>query len=84
MRALYAAATGMAAQQTRLDSIANNLANVQTTSYKKSRESFQDLYYQELTHGGLDASSARTAAGSAQSISTISSPTSDISASGVP
>ena len=64
MRALYAAATGMAAQQTRLDSIANNLANVQTTSYKKSRESFQDLYYQELTHGGLDASSARIDVGS--------------------
>jgi flagellar basal-body rod protein FlgG len=64
MRALYAAASGMAAQQTRLDSIANNLANVQTTSYKKSRESFQDLYYQELTHGGLDASSARIDVGS--------------------
>lgn len=64
MRALYAAATGMAAQQTRLDSIANNLANVQTTGYKKSRENFQDLMYQELTHGGLGASSARIEVGS--------------------
>jgi flagellar basal-body rod protein FlgG len=64
MRALYAAATGMAAQQTRLDSIANNLANVQTTGYKKSRESFQDLMYQELSHGGLGASSARIEVGS--------------------
>jgi len=59
MRALYAAATGMAAQQTRLDSISNNIANVQTTGYKRSRESFQDLFYQEMTHGGLSASSAR-------------------------
>jgi flagellar basal-body rod protein FlgG len=64
MRALYSAATGMAAQQTRLDSIANNLANVQTTSFKKSRESFQDLYYQELTHGGLDMGSAHVEVGS--------------------
>ena len=36
MRSLYAAASGMAAQQTRLDNIANNLANVSTTAFKKS------------------------------------------------
>jgi len=64
MRALYAAATGMAAQQTSLDTVANNLANVQTTGYKRSRASFQDLYYQELTHGGRAASSARIDVGS--------------------
>lgn len=64
MRALYAAATGMAAQQTRLDSIANNLSNVQTTGFKKSRESFSDLYYQEMTHGGMAPGAARIEVGS--------------------
>ena len=64
MRSMYAAASGMSAQQTRLDSIANNLANVNTTGFKKSRENFQDLYYQELTHGGQAASTARIEVGS--------------------
>lgn len=57
MRALYTAATGMTAQQQRLDTIANNLANVSTTGFKKSRDAFQDLFYQSLTgnsaQGGL-------------------------------
>lgn len=52
MRALYTAASGMTAQQTRLDTIANNLANTSTTGFKKSRDAFQDLFYQQLTHGG--------------------------------
>lgn len=71
MRALYAAATGMAAQQTSLDTVANNLANVQTAGYKRSRASFQDLYYQELTHGGRDASSARIDVGSGVQVSGV-------------
>jgi flagellar basal-body rod protein FlgG len=71
MRALYAAATGMAAQQTRLDSISNNIANVQTTGYKRSRESFQDLFYQEMTHGGLSASSARIEVGAGVRLAAI-------------
>ncbi|MFK7930887.1 MAG: flagellar basal-body rod protein FlgG [Myxococcota bacterium] len=71
MRALYAAATGMAAQQTNLDTVANNLANVQTAGYKRSRASFQDLYYQELTHGGRDASSARIDVGSGVQVSGV-------------
>jgi len=53
MKALYTAATGMTAQQLRIDNIANNLANVNTTSYKKSRHDFQDLYYQELSRPGV-------------------------------
>lgn len=57
MKALYTAATGMGAQQTRIDNIANNLANVNTTAYKKSRHAFQDLYYQELSRGGVAAGS---------------------------
>lgn len=64
MRALTTAATGMAAQQTSLDTIANNLANVQTTGYKRSRTAFQDLMYQEMTHGGRAVSSARIDIGS--------------------
>ena len=53
MKALYTAATGMSAQQTQLDNIANNLANVNTTGYKRSSVAFQDLYYQEVTGGGV-------------------------------
>lgn len=46
--ALRAAATGMQAQQTRTDVIANNLANVNTTGFKRSRAHFQDLLYQTV------------------------------------
>ena len=46
MTALYSAATGMNAQQTNLDVISNNLANVDTNGFKKSRADFQDLVYQ--------------------------------------
>lgn len=63
MKALYVAASGMAAQQTRLDNVANNVANVGTTGYKKSREAFEDLFYQELSSGGQAASTARVDVG---------------------
>ena len=43
MRALYAAATGMAAQQTRVEVISNNLANMSTTGYNARRAEFADL-----------------------------------------
>ena len=59
MRSLFVAASGMSAQQTRIDTIANNLANVSTTGYKKSRESFEDAFYQELSVGGKSVSAAR-------------------------
>ena len=59
MRALYAAATGLSAQQTRIDNIANNLANVSTTGFKKSREVFEDLMYQQLTVGDPTAQTQR-------------------------
>jgi len=48
IRALYIAATGMEAQQLNIDIISNNLANVNTTAFKKSRGDFQDLLYQTL------------------------------------
>ena len=52
MRALYTAATGMMAQQTNMDVISNNLANVNTVGFKHSRADFQDLMYQELRPAG--------------------------------
>jgi|SRR5581483_9226893 len=52
IRALYTAATGMQAQQLNIDVVANNLANVNTTGFKKSRADFQDLLYQTLRAPG--------------------------------
>ena len=52
MRSLWAAATGMAAQQTNIDVIANNLANVNTVGFKASRVDFQDLVYQPYSEPG--------------------------------
>ncbi len=52
MRALYIAATGMEAQQLNIDIISNNLANVNTTGFKKSRGDFQDLLYQTIKMAG--------------------------------
>nr|WP_320050104.1 flagellar basal-body rod protein FlgG [uncultured Desulfuromonas sp.] len=46
IRALWTAATGMDSQQTNIDVIANNLANVNTSGFKKSRADFQELLYQ--------------------------------------
>ena len=47
IRAMMTAATGMKAQQLNVDNIAHNLANVNTTSFKKGRVEFQDLFYQQ-------------------------------------
>lgn len=52
MRALWTAATGMLAQQLNVDTISNNLANVNTTGYKKARVDFQDLLYQTVRESG--------------------------------
>ena len=46
IKALNTAATGMKAQQDNMDTISNNLANVNTTGFKKSRAEFEDLLYQ--------------------------------------
>lgn len=48
MRALWTAATGMKTQQFNIDTIANNLSNVNTTSYKAQRAEFKDLFYSTL------------------------------------
>ncbi len=52
IRGMFSAATGMGAQQLRLDVIANNLANVNSTGFKKSRAEFDDLLYQTLKQAG--------------------------------
>ncbi len=54
IRALYSARTGMNGQQTQLDVISNNLANVNTGGYKKSRAQFEDLFYQTLRAVGAE------------------------------
>ncbi|PLX67827.1 MAG: flagellar basal-body rod protein FlgG [Denitrovibrio sp.] len=51
-RTLWTAATGMTTQQTNIDTIANNLANVNNVGFKKSRAHFEDLIYQELKPAG--------------------------------
>jgi len=54
LRALYSSAAGMRAQQLNLDVIANNLANVNTTGFKKSKIEFQDLLYQTTKAAGSE------------------------------
>jgi len=54
--ALNAAASGMKAQQAQIDNISNNLANVQTIGFKKTRAEFQDLLYETLQEPGAKTS----------------------------
>ncbi|EDP74020.1 flagellar basal-body rod protein FlgG, partial [Hydrogenivirga sp. 128-5-R1-1] len=56
IRALWTSATGMEAQQTNLDVISNNIANVNTVGFKKSRANFEDLIYQNLRDPGVMSS----------------------------
>jgi len=56
IRALWTAATGMSAKQTCLDVVANNLANLSTVGFKKSRAEFQDLMYQIQKRAGFETS----------------------------
>ena len=60
LRALYTAATGMQAQQINIDTIANNIANVNTTGFKQSRAEFQDLLYQNIRAAGTASSASTT------------------------
>ncbi|MBF0143680.1 MAG: flagellar basal-body rod protein FlgG [Magnetococcales bacterium] len=60
IRGLWTAATGMQAQQTHIDVIANNLANVNTTGFKTSRTDFQDLLYANIRAAGSETSQAGT------------------------
>lgn len=65
-RALYTAASGMQAQQTNLDTIANNLANSSTAGFRSSRMQFQDLIYQNIVMPGAAASQQTTVAAGLQ------------------
>src|ERR1041384_8549350 len=56
MQSLYTAATGMAAQNLNIDTIANNLANVSTAGFKKQRVDFQDLLYLNIKPAGIPTS----------------------------
>ncbi len=55
MRALWSAATGMIAQELQVDTIANNLANVNTAGFKRQRVDFEDLLYETLRRPGAPA-----------------------------
>jgi flagellar basal-body rod protein FlgG len=59
-RSLHIAATGMAAQETNLDAISNNIANGSTAGYKKQRADFQDLLYQTIRAAGTQTSATAT------------------------
>ncbi len=60
MRSLDIASTGMQAQQTNVDVISNNLANMTTTGFKRRRAEFQDLIYQNLRRVGSNTSDSGT------------------------
>jgi flagellar basal-body rod protein FlgG len=60
MRALSIAATGMLAQQTNVEVIANNLANMNTTGFKEQRAEFEDLLYQNVELQGAQSSDTGT------------------------
>ena len=60
MRALSIAATGMLAQQTNVEVIANNLANMNTTGFKEQRAEFEDLLYQNVEQQGAQSSDTGT------------------------
>jgi flagellar basal-body rod protein FlgG len=66
MRLLLTAATGMEAQQQNIDVIANNLANLNTTAFKKSRANFHDLVYQTLRAPGQNATTGTVVPGGIQ------------------
>ncbi|GAA8289975.1 flagellar basal body rod protein FlgG [Helicobacter pylori] len=57
LRSLYSATSGMLAQQTHIDTTSNNIANVNTTGFKKSRADFNDLFYQAMQYAGTNTSS---------------------------
>jgi flagellar basal-body rod protein FlgG len=62
MKALYIASTGMSAQETNVEVISNNIANMRTTGYKRQRAEFQDLLYQQIRRSGSATSGQGTIA----------------------
>ena len=70
VQALYSAATGMQAMETKLDVVANNLANINTTGFKKGRANFEDLFYRHYQMPGATDGQLRTATGSSVGLGT--------------
>jgi len=60
MRSLHIAATGMQAQQTNVEVISNNIANISTTGFKRRRAEFQDLLYQNIRRNGSQSADTGT------------------------
>jgi flagellar basal-body rod protein FlgG len=56
IRSLWISKTGLDAQQTQMDVISHNLANVSTSGFKKSRAVFEDLLYQNIRQPGAQSS----------------------------
>jgi flagellar basal-body rod protein FlgG len=54
IQALYSAATGMTAMETKLDVVSNNLANLETTAFKRDRANFEDLFYRHEKFPGAE------------------------------
>jgi flagellar basal-body rod protein FlgG len=63
IRALYTAASGMSAQQSNLDTVANNLANSATAGFRSRKMQFEDMIYQNLVAPGSASSTSTTSAG---------------------
>lgn len=70
VQALYTAATGMQAMETKLDVVANNLANINTTSFKKGRANFEDLFYRHYQMPGASDGQLRTGTGTSVGLGT--------------
>jgi flagellar basal-body rod protein FlgG len=83
MNSLYTAATGMAAMQMNVDTIANNLANVNTNAFKASRLSFEDLLYQQVGDRQASRMGAQTGMGVAPGRTNLSFTAGDMKETGV-
>jgi flagellar basal-body rod protein FlgG len=70
LRAIHSAASGMEAHQFSLDVVANNLANASTTSFKRSRTNFEDLFYQNIKLPGTDSAAGQTGVGTSVGLGT--------------
>jgi len=81
-RALYTGASGMMAQQTNLDNIANNLANSSTAGFRRRRVQFQDMMYQNVVVPGSAATDQNVAAGLQVGLGSRSSATEIIQSQG--
>lgn len=70
LRAIHSAASGMESHQFSLDVVANNLANASTTSFKRSRTNFEDLFYQNEKLPGTDSAAGQTGVGTSVGLGT--------------